>query len=315
MADDLTIRKDAVFFFGDGDDGVIGIPGLTADGEVIETSYFFGKTKPKNIVVISSQVSCPLRCSFCELGAERFVRNLSKEEIRDQALMMLGHARLQGFDVDRVPHKITVANSGEPLLNPRLVDGLELLASHPASFKVSTVFPTAKAATDALARLADFAAQLGQPVQLQVSLLSTSEERRRQASGGRVADFRTIRKAAELWRSKNPLGRKVNLSLMLTSDMPCDADVAAALFPPELFRFRFREYVPTRHGDASGLAAASAERLAEITRAFAEKGYEVGDWASPTPTERKFGLAANVIRRMYFDLTGRKPPPDNSRTP
>ena len=307
MADALTIRKDAMFFFGDGDDGVIGIPGLTADGNVIETSYFFGKTKPKNIVVISSQVSCPLRCSFCELGAERFVRNLSKEEIRDQAFMILGHARLQGFDVDRVPHKITVANSGEPLLNQRLVDGLELLAGYPASFKVSTVLPAAKAATDALARLADFAAQLGQPVQLQVSLLSTSEERRAQVSGGRVADFRGIRAAGEMWRSKIPSGRKVNLSLMLTSDMPCDADAAAKFFPTELFRFRFREYVPTRHGDASGLEVASAVRRAEIKDAFGAKGYEVGDWASPTPTERKFGLAANVIRRMYLDLVGRKP--------
>lgn len=307
MQRELAVRKDLSTFFGGDDDGVIGIPALTADGNVIETSYFFGKTRPKHIVVVSSQVSCPLRCSFCELGPEKFVRSLTKEEISDQAHLMLGEARMRGLDVDRLPHKITVANSGEPLLNPQLVDGLELLSGLGSSFKVSTVLPAAKNAHDTLARLAAFAARLGRPVQLQISLISTSEERRSRASGGRVADFHAIRKAGETWRSADPTGRKVNLSLMLTSDMPCKAKDVVGIFPPELFRFRFREYVPTRHGTASGLGIVTTASLAAIKRDFAEHGYEVGDWASPSPIERKFGLAANVIRRMYLDMTGRGP--------
>lgn len=299
-----AVRKGMTMTFGDGDDGVIGIPALTTDGRVVETSYFYGKARPKNIVVVSSQAGCPLRCAFCELGPERFGRNLTEEEIADQAFMMLDEARLRGFDPVRVPHKITVANSGEPLLNPRLLGGLERLAGVPASFKVSTVLPAAKLASETLVRLAEFAARLDRPVQLQISLISTSEERRSAVSGGHVADFSGVRKAGEDWKARNPNGRKVNLSLIVTDDMPCDADEVVGIFPPELFRFRFREYVQTRNGIESGIKVASAARLATIKEKFAANGYEVGDWASPSPTERKFGLAANVIRRTYLDLTG-----------
>lgn len=299
-----TIRKGMTMVFGDGEDGVIGIPVITADGSVVETSYFFGRTRPKNIVVVSSQAGCPMRCSFCELGTERFGRNLTEEEIAGQALMMLSEARLRGFDPDRQPHKITVANSGEPLLNPRLIGGLERLAGVPSSFKVSTVLPAAKTASDTLVRLAAFAAALDRPVQLQISLIATSEEARSRVSGGRVADFSGIRKAGETWRDRNPNGRKVNLSLIVTSDMPCEPADVVGVFPPDLFRFRFREYVQTRNGAGNGLAIVTAPRLVAIKKKFASHGYEVGDWASPSPTERAFGLAANVIRRTYLDLTG-----------
>ncbi len=301
-----SIRKDLVFTFGDRHDGVIGIPGLTIDGNVIEISYFFGDAKPKNIVVISSQAGCPMSCAFCELGSEKFARNLTKEEIRDQALLMLAEAGLHGFTVDNTPHKVTVANTGEPMLNTALVDGLELIAAAvPVSFKVSTILPATKIATETLARLADFAARHSQPVQLQISLISTSERERQEMSGARLSDFHAVRKAAELWRNKNPNGRKVNASLILTSDMKSDVDQVFAILPPELIRFRFREYVPTLHGKSHGLRMISSPQLADIKKRFEDRGYDVGDWASPSPIEWRFGLAGNVIRRMYLDMLSR----------
>ncbi len=306
MSTALSIRKDLTMTFGDRHDGVIGVPGITHDGNVIEISYFFGDAKPKNIINISSQAGCPMSCSFCELGSEKFARNLSKEEIHDQAMLMLDEAALHGFTIDNTPHKVTVANTGEPLLNPALVDGLELIgAVLPVSFKVSTILPATSVATKTLTRLADFAAQYHRPVQLQISLISTSERQRQETAGARLADFQKVREAAELWRTKNPHGRKVNASLILTSDMVSDVDNVFAMLPPDLIRFRFREYVPTLHGKSHGLLRVTAPRLAEIKKRFEERGYEVGDWASPTPTEWKFGLAGNVIRRMYLDTLQR----------
>ncbi len=303
MNDTLTVKKDLVFDFGDRDDGAIGIPGITEDGKVIETSYFFGKARPKNIIVVSSQAGCPMRCTFCELGEERFARNLSPEEIRDQAVLMLEQAQMRGFDAVHVPHKVTVANSGEPLLNAQLVDGLDLLAGLPVrSFKISTVLPRSEVTAKVLADLADFAARTERPVQLQISLISTLEERRFRMSPG-AASFRKIREAGEIWHSKNPTGRKVNLSLILAEKMPCVAADVVGMFPSELFRFRFREYVPTENGRDHGIREISPERLADIKREFAGQGYEVGDWASPSPMERKFGLASNVIRKTYLRMT------------
>jgi hypothetical protein len=301
--DDLSIRSDLTMSFGDHDDGAIGVPALTHDDKVVEVSYFYGKTRPKNIVVISSQAGCPMGCSFCELGPEGFGRNLTAFEMRDQALLMFDRAEMHGYRILDIPHKITVANSGEPLLNPSLVDGLSVLAHLPVSFKVSTVFPASSKAASAFDALATFASWYPRPVQPQISLISTSEEERKKVSGGRVAGFKAIREAAEGWRKKNPDGRKVNLSLIITSAMDIDPANVVDHFPAELFRFRFREYVPTESGAASLLRPSSATRLAVIKEAFAENGYEVSDWASPSPIEKKFGLAANVIRKRYLEMT------------
>ncbi len=75
------------------------------------------------------------------------------------------------------------------------------------------------------------------------------------------------------------------------------------IFPPALFRFRFREYVPTDNGRSNALEVVSADKLAEIKSRFADAGYEITHFASPTDTERRFSLAANVIRRIYLDIT------------
>lgn len=302
MNDDQTLHTDLVLLFGNPNDGVIGIPAITGDGQVIEVSYFFGEERPKNIVVVSSQAGCPMGCDFCEIGSEGFVRNLTSEEIRDQVHLMVHHARAHGSVLADTPHKVTVANGGEPLLNPDVVEGLEMIAELPVSFKVSSVLPASRSAFAVLTRLAEFSARSALPVQLQISLISTSEEARQEACGIRIAGFKEIREAGELWRSKNPSGRKVNLSLMLTSDMPCEPERIRDVFPPELFRFRFREYVPTIHGRVHQLNIATPARIDLIKRAFAENGYVVGDWGSPSATERKFGLVANSIRRIYLDL-------------
>ncbi len=303
MKKQLTLSRDLVMVYGGQDDGVIGIPALTADGQVIETSYFFGRKHPKNIIAISSQAGCPMGCAFCELGAARFARNLTAEEMRDQTELALIEAARYGFDREATPHKINVANSGEPLLNPALIDGLALIGGLPQTIKVSTVFPEAKQAWSNFERLAAYAAGLkDQTVQIQVSLISTSEEERAAMSGGKTAGFAKIRQAAEWWRSKLPHGRKINLSLMLTNDMACDVRQLANLFPPQLFRLRFREYVPSTNGEGRGLQIVSPARLAMIMDEARTLGYEAGDWASPTPTERKFGLAANAIREQYLNL-------------
>lgn len=298
---DLTIRAGRVFSFGDKEDGVVGVAGLTHDGHPIETSYFFGTNKPKSIIVVSSQAGCPMSCSFCELGQEKFVRSLTAQEIHDQAVLLLAEVRKRGVDITTTPHKITVANTGEPMLNPHLVSGLESMKQLCVSFKVSTVFPNTKVADRMVANLADFAAQSGRIVQLQISLISTSEEYRKKTSGAKVVGFQKIRQAGEMWHAKNPTGRKVNLSLIITGETPCDAGEIAHIFSPELFRFRFREYVPTENGDQHGLNKVLPTRLAEIKKGFEDRGYEVFDWASPTPIEWKFGLAGNVIRKMYLD--------------
>ncbi|MBQ6419288.1 MAG: 23S rRNA (adenine(2503)-C(2))-methyltransferase RlmN, partial [Synergistaceae bacterium] len=59
---------------------------------------------------ISSQAGCPLKCSFCETGANGFKRNLTRGEIVGQFLMM---EKINGSDINNV----VFMGMGEPLLN------------------------------------------------------------------------------------------------------------------------------------------------------------------------------------------------------
>ena len=59
---------------------------------------------------ISSQAGCPLRCLFCETGANGFKRNLTRGEILGQFLMM---EKINGADINNV----VFMGMGEPFLN------------------------------------------------------------------------------------------------------------------------------------------------------------------------------------------------------
>ncbi|MBI4148198.1 radical SAM protein [Candidatus Woesearchaeota archaeon] len=301
MEHNLSVKTDYISAFGNQHDGVIEIVGIVPGG-VIEVGYFYGDAKPKNIVDISTQVGCPMSCSFCELGSERFVRNLTAQEIADQVTLMLDIAQKHGIDTARVPHKVTIAKTGEPLLNPHVREGLERIATLSQSFKISTVYP--HNCHERLKEIADFASHYQRTVQLQISLISTSEEYRRKTAGKGVAGFEEIRAGAHYWREKNPTGRKINLSLILTEDVPCDVRSVRHIFPPELFRFRFRNYVPTTNGTSAGLHTLPQQKFEQILEEFRTVGYDVNEAATPTPTELKFGLAANVTRRRYLEMTG-----------
>jgi len=160
--------------------------------------------------------------------------------------------------------------------------------------KVSTVFPRGERTRKAIAVLAHHASTSDRSVQLQVSLISTDERYRREMAGPLAAPFSEIRTAAEEWRAINPKGRKFNLSLILAEETPASAEAVRDIFPPELFRFRFRNYVPTAHGNEHGLTRLSDMRLASIKNDFRNFSYEVTDHATPTETEWRFGLASNV---------------------
>ena len=59
-----------------------------ADGRVVETVGIpqLEASVPRLTACISSQVGCPMRCTFCATGKGGFARNLKAHEILDQVL-------------------------------------------------------------------------------------------------------------------------------------------------------------------------------------------------------------------------------------
>lgn len=298
------ISQDYVAKFGDSHDGIIEFPALTSDGGIVEVGYFYGDIKPKNIINISSQIGCPSRCKFCEVGNEKFTRSLTADEIYEQAILMLQIASGFGVDIDAIKHKASIAKTGEPLLNPQIAEGIRKLSELFCSFKMSTIFPDNNLARRNYQELAEFSGRYADSFQMQISLISTSEEYRQKYSSVKLMTFNDLVKSSEMWRKLNPQGRKTNLSLILAEQIPCSAEAVLGTFPPELFRFRFRPYIPNQYGAGNGLTPLSSDRLMQIKRDFEINGYEVDEGATPTPNEVKFGLVANVTRKRYLDMIG-----------
>lgn len=69
--------------------------------------------KDRNTVCVSSQVGCPLNCSFCATGKMGFKRNLEMSEIIEQVLFF---SRILHADNQKVTN-IVFMGMGEPFLN------------------------------------------------------------------------------------------------------------------------------------------------------------------------------------------------------
>ncbi|WP_395088073.1 23S rRNA (adenine(2503)-C(2))-methyltransferase RlmN [Armatimonas sp.] len=90
------------------------------DDEVIEAVYL--PYDERTSVCVSSQVGCPMACSFCATGTEGLARNLTAGEIVDQLLFMQAKHPEQ-----RISH-LVLMGMGEPLLNlPNVLKALRLI--------------------------------------------------------------------------------------------------------------------------------------------------------------------------------------------
>jgi len=117
---------------------------------------------------VSTQVGCPLTCSFCATGALGFTRNLTTAEIVDQVL----EAR-RLLDADQTLSNLVFMGMGEPLLNLPAVSEAIRLFSDPKAFGMAPRRITVSTAgvLPQIAPLLEVA-----PIHLAVSLHATTNE-------------------------------------------------------------------------------------------------------------------------------------------
>jgi 23S rRNA (adenine2503-C2)-methyltransferase len=139
------------------------------DGESIEAVYI--PEGPRHTVCVSTQVGCPLKCTFCASGRIPFKRNLKSWEIADQVLLV---KEASGIEVSNV----VFMGIGEPLLNlAEVTRAFELLNSdHALNIGARHITVSTAGIVEGIERLAGSSWR----VKLAISLNATTDALRNQ---------------------------------------------------------------------------------------------------------------------------------------
>ena len=205
--------------------------------------------KEKWVIVVSTQIGCPVGCLMCDSGAF-FNGNLTKEEIFAQIDHVFSvHRSL--FTVhcflNHPKLKIQFARMGEPSLNPNVLDVLQEI---PSRYQVKGILPciatTAPQGSDKwfekLIQIKEEYYNSGR-FQLQFSLNSTDETKRQKIMPIKKWDLKEISKYGERFYQVGD--RKVVLNFALADPADFDTQLIADIFNSDKFIIKITPVNPT----------------------------------------------------------------------
>jgi len=231
------------------DDGTVKALMRTGDGRPVE-AVLMRYRDGRRSVCLSSQSGCPLTCSFCATGAMTFGRNLSGDEILDQAL----HFRR----IEPIDH-VVFMGMGEPTMNlDAVLAACELLPDLGVTQRRTAISTVGW--VPGIDRLA--ASELG--VRLALSLHAPNDGLRSQLMP--VNDrypLAEVLAACERYRLSRR--RKVFVEYVMLADVndhPEHARQLAGLLDPRGYKVNLIPYNPT--GSFEGSSAERIERFRAI---------------------------------------------------
>jgi 23S rRNA (adenine2503-C2)-methyltransferase len=231
------------------DDGTVKTLFETADGRPLE-AVLMRYRDGRRSVCVSSQSGCPLTCTFCATGQMKFGRNLSADEILDQALHF---RRLEEID------HVVFMGMGEPTMNiDNVLAACERLPDLGVSHRRTAI------STVGWVPGIDRLAECEMPIALALSLHAPNDELRSQLMP--VNDrypLAEVLAACDRHRAKRR--RKIFVEYVMLdgiNDLPEHARELAALLDPRVYKVNLIPYNPTGSYDGS-----SPERI-EVFRAI-----------------------------------------------
>jgi 23S rRNA (adenine2503-C2)-methyltransferase len=143
------------------------------DGYFIESVLI--RSQNRKTLCVSSQVGCPVRCSFCASGQQGWKKNLTTAEILEQVLYV--NYFLRQNREENISH-VVFMGMGEPLLNYEAVVRAIYLLSHPKGLGISHRRITVST-IGVLEKIATLAEE-GLPINLTISLHAPTQNLREQ---------------------------------------------------------------------------------------------------------------------------------------
>ncbi len=235
------------------DDGTVKTLFHTADGRPLE-AVLMRYRDGRRSVCLSSQSGCPLTCTFCATGRMKFGRNLSVDEILDQAL----HFRR----VEQIDH-VVFMGMGEPTMN---VDAV--LAACERLPDLGVTHRRTSISTVGWVPGIDRIAECEMPIGLALSLHAPNDELRSQLMPvNERYPIAAVLAACERYRARRR--RKVFVEYVMldrVNDHPEHARELAALLDPRAYKVNLIPYNPTGAYDGS-----SPERIERFRAILAER--------------------------------------------
>jgi 23S rRNA (adenine2503-C2)-methyltransferase len=220
------------------DDGTVKALFHTADGRPLE-AVLMRYRDGRRSVCLSSQSGCPLTCTFCATGQMKFGRNLSADEILDQALHF---RRLEPID------HVVFMGMGEPTMN---VDNV--LAACERLPDLGVTHRRTAISTVGWVPGIDRLAECEMPIGLALSLHAPNDGLRSQLMPiNERYPIAAVLAACERYRAARR--RKVFVEYVMldgVNDLPEQARELAALLDPRGYKVNLIPYNPTGAYDGS----------------------------------------------------------------
>src|SRR5574343_856074 len=234
------------------------------DGSKIESVLM--RYKERNTVCVSSQVGCPLNCSFCATGKLGFKRNLTSDEIVSQVLFF---DRYLKSDEERVSN-VVFMGMGEPFLNYDNVLGAVKILNDKDGLNIG--MRRISISTSGIVEGIEKLEQENIDVNLAISLHAPNDELRK-----RVMPIAQKYSIAEMLRAVNGYiyltGRKVMFEYIMIKDVNDSEECAeelAELMNHRLYMVNLISYNPT------GIFKASPpDRIKRFKEFLETRGVEV----------------------------------------
>jgi 23S rRNA (adenine2503-C2)-methyltransferase len=234
------------------DDGTVKTLFHTADGRPIE-AVLMRYRDGRRSVCLSSQSGCPLTCTFCATGQMKFGRNLSVDEILDQAL----HFRR----LEQIDH-VVFMGMGEPTMNvDNVLGACERLPDLGVTHRRTAI------STVGWVPGIDRLAECEMPVSLALSLHAPNDGLRSQIMPvNERYPIAEVLAACDRYRAARR--RKVFVEYVMldgVNDLPEHARELAGLLDPRVYKVNLIPYNPTGTYDGS-----SPERIERFRAILAE---------------------------------------------
>lgn len=241
---------------------------MVAEAVLYKYEDFYKRT----VICCSTMSGCPVGCAFCGTG-NKFVRNLTAEEIVEQIKTVLTDKNINDVDAKGERFQIMFMSMGEPLLNWDAVEKaiVSLHKDYPnAELLLSTIAPNEPDVIRKLIRLSKEISKIG----LQFSIHKSTDKVRDVLIP--YKDKRTleqIRDLGILWWKETGRPPYLNYCIDGTNNTEDDITNLQTLFSPIVFRFTF-SVVCSADENMKDAGFKNLDAIRRFEQAFLEKGYD-----------------------------------------